>query len=168
MAAVTLSYAQALRVIGQNLIPLGVDSFELAKWGDDYIVWECGGLARDPSEKQTFFARITRKILGHDDSDREPVNRMYFSSVEIFTSDIAQQSKRRISGSPSDLRDLSFVLRVLGDFLDRKAAREFTISWSTDSIKVRYDQKEENFTLQNLYDFGINMYLKRSDRRRTN
>jgi len=168
MAAVTLSYAQALRVIGQNLIPLGIDSFELAKWGDDYIVWEHSRLARDPSEKQTFFAKITRKILKHEDSDRETVNRLYFSSVEIFTSDIEQQSKRRISGSPSDLRDLSFVLRVLGDYLDRKAAREFTISWTMESIKVRYDQKEENFTLQNLYDFGINMYLKRSDRRRTN
>ena len=165
MAAVTLSYAQALRVIGQNLIPLGIDSFELAKWGDDYIVWEHGGFARDQSAKQTFFKKVTRKIVGHADSEREVLNRIYFSNVEIFNSDIEQQAKRRISDSPSDLRDLSFVLRVLGGYLDRKAAREFTISWSMNSIKLRYDQKEENFTLQNLYDFGISMYLKRSDRR---
>jgi len=168
MAAVTLSYAQALRVIGQNLIPLGIDSFELAKWGDDYIVWEHGGFARDLSAKQTFFEKITRKIVGHADSEREILNRIYFSNVEIFNSDMEQQSKRRSSDSPSDLRDLSFVLRVLGDYLDRKAAREFTISWSMDSIRVRYDRKEESFTLQNLYDFGINMYLKRSSRRRKN
>ena len=168
MAAVILSYAQALRVIGQNLIPLGIDSFELAKWGDDYIVWEHGGFARDLSAKQTFFEKITRKIVGHADSEREILNRIYFSNVEIFNSDMEQQAKRRSSNSPSDLRDLSFVLRVLGGYLDRKAAREFTISWSMNSIKLRYDQKEENFPLQNLYDFGISMYLKRSDRRRTN
>jgi hypothetical protein len=37
----SLSYAQSLRVVGQDLNALGVDFFELAKWGDDYI-----GLAR--------------------------------------------------------------------------------------------------------------------------
>ena len=106
--------------------------------------------------------------LTHEDSEREIQNRIYFSHVEIFNSDMEHQSKRNISDSPSDLRDLSFVLRVLGGYLDRKAAREFTISWSMNSIKLRYDQKEENFTLENLYDLGISMYLKRSDRRRTN
>jgi hypothetical protein len=60
MAAVTLSYAQALRVIGQNLIPLGIDSFELAKWGDDYIVWEHGGCAT--YQRNEFFAKITERL----------------------------------------------------------------------------------------------------------
>ena len=165
MAAVTLSYAQALRVIGQDLGPLDINSFELAKWGDDYIVWmEHSESGRELSAKKTFFDKITQKILGHTDSDRE-TRRIYFSRAEILLADIERQSKRRISDSPSDLRDLSFVLRVLGDDLDRKAAGEFTISWSPNSIKVRYDQKEESFTLQNLYDFGIHMYLKRSNRR---
>jgi hypothetical protein len=168
MATVTLSYAQALRVIGQNLVPLGIKSFELAKRGDDYIVWmEHDDFARDLSAKKTFFEKITHKVLGRADPARETLNRMYFSNVDIFTADIERRSKRTTS-SPKDLRDLSFVLRVLGDYLDRKAAREFTISWSMDSIKVRYDQKEESFTLENLYDFGIRMYLKRSNGRRTN
>jgi hypothetical protein len=37
--AESLSYAQSLRVVGQDLDALGVDSYQLAKWGDDYIVW---------------------------------------------------------------------------------------------------------------------------------
>jgi hypothetical protein len=118
--------------------------------------------------KKTFFEKISQKILGHSDSDKETLNRMYFPSSDIFLANIERGLKRRTSDSPKDLRDLSFVLRVLGDYLDRKAAREFTISWSMDSIRVRYDRKEESFTLQNLYDFGINMYLKRSSRRRKN
>jgi hypothetical protein len=168
MAAVTLSYAEALRVIGQDLVALGIHSFELAKWADDYIVWVIEDGERPPSVKKTFFEKISQKILGHSDSDKETLNRMYFPSSDIFLANIERGLKRRTSDSPKDLRDLSFVLRVLGDYLDRKAAREFTISWSMDSIRVRYDRKEESFTLQNLYDFGINMYLKRSSRRRKN
>lgn len=169
MAAVTLSYSQILRVIGQDLEPLGINSFELAKWGDDYIVWiKQGESGRELSAKRTVFKKISQKILGHTDSDRETPHRRYFSRVEILLADIERQSKRRVSNSPLDLRDLSLVLRVLGDYLDRKAAGEFTISWAPNSIKVRYDQKEESFTLQNLYDFGIHLYMKRSDRRRTN
>jgi hypothetical protein len=168
MAAVTLSYAQALRVIGQDLVPLGIKSFELAKSGNDYTVWmEHGEFALDPSARKSFFGKVTEKILGRADADRETPNRLYFNSADIFLANVERASNRRASDSLKDLRDLSFVLRVLGDYLDRKAPREFTISWSMDSIKIRYDQKEESFTSQNLYDFGISMYLRRSDRCRT-
>jgi len=165
MAAVTLSYSQALRVIGQNLMPLGADRFELVKSGDDYVVRmrqaESPGAV---SAKKTFFNKIIEKIVvGNADPDRKTPERISFSSMDILTSDIEQQAKRR-SGSPRDVRDLAFVLRVLGNYLDRKAAREFTISVDPDSIKVRYDQKEERFTTQDLYDFGIQMYLRRSGR----
>ncbi len=73
--------------------------------------------------------------------------------------------KRKISSS-SDRRDLSFVLRVLGDYLDRKTPGQFTISWSQNSIMISYDQIREIFTPENLYDFGIHMYLRRSTRDR--
>ena len=155
MAAVTLSYSQTLRVIGQNLTPLGADWFELVKWGDDYVVWMTG--------KKTFFNKFVDKIFGSARPDKETSERIYFSSLDILRSDIEQQAKRK-TGSPTDARDLSFVLRVLGNYLDRKAAREFTISMEPDLIKVRYDQKEEKFTSQDLYDLGIQMYLRRSGR----
>jgi hypothetical protein len=163
MAAVALSHAQALRVIGQKLVPLGVNSFELAKWDNDYIVWIDHDEAGHVAAKKTVFSKITQGILGHVDADKEMLNRLYFSDWDLLVAEIEQQSKRRID-SPKDVRDLAFILRVIGDYMDRKAATEFTISWSTDSIKVCYDQKIESFTLQNLYDFGISMYLRRSNR----
>lgn len=170
MAGVTLSYSRILRVIGQDLEPLGITSFELAKWGDDFSVWmNQSESERKLSTKRTVFEKIIQKILGHSDSHRETRHRRYFSSGEILLADIERQSKRGISNSPSDLHNLSLEWRGLGDYLDRKAAGEFTISWAPapNSIKVRYDQKEESFTVQNLYDFGIHMYLKRADRPRT-
>ena len=161
MAAGTFSYSQALRVIGQNLMPLGTDRFELVKSGDDYVVLmrqtESSGTV---PAKKTFFNKIIEKIVGSAGRDKKTPERISFSGMDILTSDIEQQAKRR-SGSPRDVRDLSFVLRVLGNYLDRKAAREFTISVNPDSIKVRYDQKEERFTSQDLYDLGIQMYLRR-------
>jgi hypothetical protein len=86
--------------------------------------------------------------------------RLYFSRSEILVSNLEQQAKRRI-GSPTDVRDLSFVLRVVGDYLDKKFAREFSILWTPYSISVGYDGKQEILTVQNVYDFGVNMYLKR-------
>src|SRR5215470_15893886 len=161
MAAVTLSYSQALRVIGQNLMPLGTGRFELVKRGDDYVVWpRHDELPRALSVKKTLFSSLVEKVLGNASKIPEHI---YFNDMDIATSDIEQQAKRK-TGSPKDARDLSFVLRVVGNYLDRRAAREFTILVKPESIEVRYDRKEEIFTLQDLYDLGIKMYLRRSDR----
>jgi hypothetical protein len=169
MAGVTLSYSRILRVIGQDLEPLGVNSFELEKWGDDFsVLMNQSDAGRELPTRRTVFEKFMQKILGHSDSPKETPRR-YFSSGEVLLADIERQSKRGIFNSPSDLRDLSLELRGLGDYLDRKAAREFTISWAAapNSIKVSYDQKKESFTVRDLYDFGIHMYMKRSDRPRT-
>ena len=106
-------------MVGQDLDALGVDSFELAKWGDDYIVWpERTEFTKTLSAEKRFLSKITQKILGHEDSAREIPNRLYFTPSQILWADTQRRLKRKISGSPSDLRDLSFVLRVLGDYLD--------------------------------------------------
>jgi hypothetical protein len=57
--AESLSYAQSLRVVCQDLDALGVDFFELAKWGDDYI-----GLARARRVyEKTFSAPGTSSVV---------------------------------------------------------------------------------------------------------
>lgn len=160
-----LSYAQCLRVIGQDLDALGIESFHLAKSGDHYIVWpERNEFTTKLSREKGFVSKITRKFLGEDDSDSELPNRLYFTSAEIVSADTQRQLKRKLSGSPSDRRDLSFVLRVLGNYLDRKRAADFAIRSSKHSAMVSYGQKEEYFTVENIYDLGISMYLNRRDR----
>jgi hypothetical protein len=162
-----LSYAESLRVVGQDLDALGVDSFRLAKSGDHYIVWPEGSeFTTKLSGKKGFLAKITQKILGEDDSDKKLPRSMYFTSAEIVSSDTQRRLQRKISDNPSDRRDLSFGLRVLGNYLDRKRAADFAIRWSKHSAMVSYGQKEEYFTIENLYDLGISMYLNRRDRGR--
>lgn len=165
MTAGTLSYSQALRVVGQNLIPLGADRFELVKSGDDYLVRLRPGEQSPALSAKTpwLFNKLVDKVRGNAAPGKRLPESIFFSGMDVLIADIEQQAKRR-AGSPKDVRDLSFVLRVLGNYLDRKAARDFTISVDPDSINVRYDQKNETFTPQHLYDFGVQMYLKRSAR----
>jgi hypothetical protein len=157
-----LSYAQSLRVVGQVLDTLGVESFHLEKRVDDYIVRpERTEVTRKRPVEKGFLSRITQKILAEDDSDKELPSRLYFTPSEIVSADTQRRLNRKISDSPSDRRDLSFVLRVLGNYLDRKRAADFGIRWSKHSAMVSYGQHEEYFTAENLYDLGISMYLKR-------
>lgn len=165
MAAGPLSYSQALRVIGQNLISLGPEQFELVKSGDGYLV-------RLPKAevtvllpaKSSFLGKLVNKIRGSAEPEAKTSHSISFNEMAILRSDIEQQAKRR-TDSPRDARDLSFALRVVGNYLDRRLAREFTIWVSVDGVKVQYDQKQDMFTRQQLYDLGIQMYLKRSSRR---
>ena len=82
----------------------------------------------------------------------------------LFIQTLKNQFKRRDPNAMPDARNLSLTLRVLGDYLDRRVAGDFAISWSTNSVRASYGQKVESFTLENLYDLGVRMYLKRSSR----
>jgi hypothetical protein len=165
MAAITLSHSQALRVIGQNLVSISCDSFDLITAGDDYIVTRHDfDPPRSIPSSKTFLNQWLIKTFRRPKDEQKVPTRLRFRRSEILISNFQRQAERRI-GSPTDVRDLSFVLRVLGDYLDKKLAREFSISWSPHLITVRYNGKEELFTRDNVYDFGISMYLKRSNRR---
>jgi len=165
MAAITLSHSQALRVIGQNLVSIRCDSFDLMTAGDDYVVTRHDfDPPRSVPSSKTFLNQWLTKTFRRPKAEQTGSTRLHFSRSEILISNLQRQSERRI-GNPTDVRDLSFVLRVLGDYLDKKLAREFSISWSPHLITVQYNGKEELFTRDNVYDFGISMYLKRSNRR---
>jgi len=165
MAAETLSYAQSLRVIGQQLDGLGVDSFKLDRRDDEYIVqMDDSESAENLSPEKTFPRSTNEKIWGSRNFSREISKPLHFSTPDILWSDSAGRLRRGEPGGMPDVRNLSLVLRVIGDYLDRKKAGDFAISWSTHSAKVSFGQKQESFTEDNLYDLGVHMYLKRSNR----
>jgi hypothetical protein len=133
----TPTHARALRVIGQHLHDLGNNSFEICKQGNDYAV-------------------LVHSI------ESAPIH-LHFPTLQIFESDIRRQMRRERQIGMPDMRSLSSNLRALGGFLDRKAADDFSISWSIYSVNVTYDGREETFSVhQNLYDLGVFLYLNRS------
>jgi hypothetical protein len=69
----------------------------------------------------------------------------------------------------ADAHKLAQVLRVVGDYLDRKEASAFTVSMFVHLLSVAYEtgsghQINESFTTENLYDRAVHMYLRRSKR----
>jgi hypothetical protein len=162
---VTLSYSQSLRVIGQALEVLRIDTFTLEKSGDKYIIrdWE-------PS----FLKSITEKVWGPRHSDTTLFNRPATEPLIYTISDTnrleASGRSRRGAESGQQGHNLSLALRVVGDYLDRHRALAFDISWAKQSVTVKYQSpadghKEANFTAENLHDLGVGMYLRRSSRR---
>ena len=162
MTGAVLSYAQSLRVIGQDLAGLGIRTFELGKFGDEYVVEVERGAPRDKQREKGLLERISDKFNSVEETAN--VNPLRFSRAKILGADLLRQAQRTDAGAVPDTGNLSVKLRVLGDFLDKKAAVEFGISYSGESVRVGYDRKVEHFTTQNLYDLGVRMYLRRSNR----
>lgn len=144
MVQSTLSHSQALRVVGQRL-HADVTAFEISKNDENYVVH----VRAEPDVAANSASLVVR-----------------FTPVDIFMDDAVRKLRRVRPSGLSDLTHLSDGLRVLGDYLDRNDAVNFTILWSGYSAKVSSAGKEQCFTPQNLYDLGILMQLKSSSRAR--
>jgi hypothetical protein len=78
------------------------------------------------------------------------------------------RSRRGSNANPGHAYDF-FRPALVGDYLDQKGAVTFNIQWSIESVRVRFeaasgDPKETSFTMQNLKDLAVVMYLRRSRR----
>ena len=166
-----LSYAQSLRAIGESLETRGISTFDLEKHGENYMLQV---LASQPAAGRSFLKKIAQLLGRADKSAREPSDSTVRSRTLCYTpSDISrlvteQQSRHGGLNVVPDAYKLGQVLRVLGDHLDRKEAAAFTISVSGHSLSVAYETsggiQQESFTIENLYDHAVQMYLRRSKR----
>jgi hypothetical protein len=164
MTTTTESYAQSLRVIGQALEILRINAFALEKTGEKYIVrdWE-------PS----FLESMADDVSGPNDSDQCPSTESS-SALLVYSASDAERLEtngrlRRGSNGHQDTYKVSSALRLVGDYLDKERAVAFDIWWSNESVRIRYEApeggfEERKFTVGNLQDLGIGMYLRRSRR----
>jgi hypothetical protein len=159
-----VSFAQTLRVIGQDLDKFRPQSLILEKVGDVYLVHlERPESSRNLSQRGVL-TWLVERIRGSRAVEEAPRS-LRFTTSEILSSD-AQRRAQRSGSSGMSIHNLSMDLRALGDYLDRKRARDFALRWSRSSAMVSYGDKEEYFTTENLHDLGINMYLRRVTRER--
>jgi len=167
-----LSYAQSLRVIGEALETQGIVKFDLEKHGENYILRV---VTNQSATEGSFLKKIAHRLLRVGISAKEPADPAAVAQSRCFTpSDIfllatQQQSRHGGLNAMPDAYKLAQVLRVVGDHLDRKEACAFTVSVSGHSLAVAYEtgsghQIHENFTIENLYDRAVRMYLRRSKR----
>ena len=161
-----LSNAGSLRVIGQYLADLGINSFDVVKIDDGYVVKMDGNEFADKSAEKPFLKSLFNKGQQSPESPSKIPNPVRFSPSEIFQADFEKRMKRRVPTGMPDTNNLSTILRVLGDYLDRKLAGDFAIACDGNLVTVNYGEKRERFRPDYLYDLGVHMYLRRSSRYR--
>lgn len=167
MTVETLTNAQSLRVIGQQLASLGIDSFEVEKIGDHYVVQAHGSEAINKSLCAAFLKIPPSTARKSADPNARGANSIHLSPNQILQADGEYSLRRHQPTAMPDPYKLSTLLRVLGDYLDRRGADEFAIAYDSASLTVRYGEKSESLRVDILYDLGVHMYLRRSNRHRT-
>lgn len=173
----SLTYARSLRAIGHSLELLGVRCFEIQKNGEEYLVRVTPEPARKGGSVWKAVKRVARIVgAGHCDDTESSSTETLGQQLRYTTSDIchldeqAKSRRRRVNIMPNAF-NLSQNLRVIGGYLDRKAARAFNISVSRRCIAV-WDESSvgrhrETFDVANIYDRAIHMCLQRSNRKVT-
>jgi len=162
MIVEALTNAQSLRVIGQRIGGLGFNSFEVVKNGADFVVQLH---RRETTGKSPADANgVAQEICVTPDSTTQSPSPIQLQPAQILQADNEYRDRRHHPTAMPDPYKLSTLLRVLGDYLDRKGAEEFALAYDSASLTVKYGQKSESLRIDTLYDLGVHMYLRRSNR----
>jgi hypothetical protein len=162
-----MSHARSLRVIGQSLEAARISTFELEKYGPQYMVWTDS--VTDAAEA------ILRNALRHNkaasqEARHSQVNRVFcFSPADISRLDAQAQKQRRnqsLSATPT-AKLLSHGLRTLGDHFDRMQVNAFRVEWTMGSVSIHYQRVNgpsncKTFTIEELQKLCAHPSLRRS------
>ena len=158
-------YSQSLRVIGQSLDVVRPGGFQLTHEGDSFVVRTSpNGSAGEGS----FTKSILKKLWGSSRS-AESESALRFDLEAVSRLETRERGKRGESASMPDPQTIAQALRVVGDYLDHKQPRAFTVDWTPGSVSLCYEAKNgssdrETFSVSDLYDLAVHMYLHRSGR----
>jgi hypothetical protein len=162
-----------LRPIGQALEALGIQSFELSLGDNDIVVRGRQPLKTAAADAQPSLKRFWRLLWGDEakDAPEHPSDsvELRYSPEDIARLDDEGRAKRRGSGGAQEAHSLSQILRAAGSFVDQRNGRLLDIRKEGVSITVAYESAlatkvSEQFTVSELYDLWVKMYLKRAGR----
>jgi hypothetical protein len=177
-------YARHLRVIGQELEKIKLDTFNLECTADAYLVWVRSDMDRDGGHpflragKGRLLQKLWRgRIAGPAISEEDPSTnshahtgkRLRYSVADLDRLEREQRSHRRRHNRATDGHSLSQLLRTIGDLVNRRGERLLGISWQELSVSMvvetAHGKKEiDVFRPDNLYDLWVKMYLRRDSR----
>jgi hypothetical protein len=164
-----MSHAKSLRVIGQFLDIASVPSFELEKESraQDYLL-RSDSLTKTPEwilrhahDENDFIEESARPVA--DDG------LLRFTPIDISRLESQGQRKRRAHSSAQTQvsKNLSQLLRSLGDHLDRIKASAFRVTWTPDSVSVDYQEADglsdsRQFSPERLRQLDLHTRFRRS------
>jgi hypothetical protein len=161
-----MSHAKSLRVIGQALEAARIPTFELEKYGPQYMVWIVSVSAAGEA--------VMRNALRHNHDMKEArstANRVFcFSPADISRLDAyAQKQRRRQSSSGTPVSKLlSHGLRTLGDHFDRMQVSAFRIEWKVGVVSIDYQRSNGERNCQTLTTAELQYLCEHSRTRRRN
>ena len=133
-----MSHAKSLRVIGQVLEAARVVTFELEKYGAQYMLWTVS-----LSNASELVIRNALRQHSHGSSSAIAAKPVFcFSGADISRLDAHAKKQRRhqLSSSTPSTKLMSHGLRTLGDHLDRMQVHAFRIDWNVNMINIEYQQ----------------------------
>ena len=178
-----MSYAQPLRAIGQALEVLNVQDFEMETAGEEYIIrGRAESTGRERSKQAQGMGKIravwgaipdfgfseTHKGKTHTPDGLTPIELRYTpQDVERLESE--GRTKRGHSETAANAPNLSQVLRSIGGYLNKKSAKLHRVTRELESVTIEYQTSSgsrmtETFSVQDLYDLWVGMYLQRAER----
>lgn len=127
---------------------------------EQFMAWSEDLGALELQNQTVEFRRCVAEIKRNLQRYRETIKKL--PTAAAFTDEAVENKSGNVS----------LGLRLVGGYLDRKGAVAFSIWWSIESVKVRYEApasslEETSFTMQNVWDLGTGMYLRRSNRQLT-
>lgn len=177
-------YARHLRVIGQDLENIRLDTFNLECTGDAYLVWVRSGSGQESNHpllhagKGRLLQKLWRNRMpsptvareqSYTDSPAQAGKRLRYSLADLDRMEREQRARRRRQSGSTNGHSLSQLLRTIGDLVSRRGEKLLGISWQELSISMvvetPHGKKEiDVFRPDNLYDLWVKMYLRRDNR----
>lgn len=179
----TMGYAQPLRVIGQALETLNLQSFELEPIGEDFFVR--GSLIKsDVDLGHEAVSAATLKVIWGKFPAAAPKNQkeqnegsatvvspieLQYTNKDVERLEQEGQSRRIDSNRMPDSASLSQVMRCVGAYLNQKPARLVKLWRNPDSVSIEYETSlgsklKETLVVGELYDLWVRMYMQRAER----
>ena len=177
-AATSMSIAQELRTVGQGLESLGVVDFDLEGQSDGYFALGIPDLSAAPERKvnlKRLAEKLRRGFTGEHRSDRKladvgpEVLRILFTPEGILRLEAAGIAKRNpVSAGVPNFAKLAQALRMIGEYLDGKAARLLKVQKRGGHISFEYAtanerRASEQWKVTKLYDRWVETSKQRRE-----
>jgi hypothetical protein len=178
-----LDYARHLRVIGQDVEGLRLETFNLECTGDAYLVWSRPGgtgLEDNPISRlnknrlqKLWKSKPRTRSYGQEElvtlPSAVPTKRYRYSLSDIERMEHESRSRRYHKPGITDGHSLSQLLRTVGAIVRQRLERLLGISWQDFSVSVVVETTQgrrviDVFRPDNLYDLWVRMYLRRDNR----
>ena len=162
-----MSHAKSLRVIGQCLEYAQVATFELEKYGPQYMLWS--DTVTDTSERALRNLLNDRIDHSGDNRHHSPKRVFVFSPADISRLDAqAQRQRKNRSLQPMPpYKIVSHGLRILGEHLDRIQATAFRIEWLSGCVIMDHQRLDgvrnfKRYTFEEIHRLDLQPRLRRS------